>query len=305
MRQDSTDKSDFPFWWIPFLLVGLYLAPHWLRDIPTQAWFIIVPLLPTAVAKFISKLKGAKGKMSREYKDVYEENKRLYIIFSISTVIFPVIVATSENIYSDVKILSDNAERIVGIIWLALTGICGIGWVLTEVIRRDFPWGLFRLIERLFYLALLVAGAFVGTNFLAGLIETYPGFFQAVVLILIPIAFFTISALFFVTVRELFFILLYPDPVKRKAYKDKMDREYAQHQKQKAREDAAELAERWENASITDRSGSSFRHLLHGEIRVDKYGQYIDKDGKAYRKEDLIEDDTISLITRQLDCDQK
>ena len=90
----------------------------------------------------------AEGKpLSREYRDNYTLNKWCYILFCMST-IFIIMTGTSVVI----------SKHMFGIDWLdkfiwifcehILSWICiisGILYLLTEVIRKDFPWGIARI----------------------------------------------------------------------------------------------------------------------------------------------------------------
>ncbi len=253
-------------------------------DVGLPLVLMMAPLFLTAVAKVISSAKGAEGKMSRTYKDEHTRNRRFYRLFCALLLVMPIGFSAQNTFHFDTMFsISTKWENIISAIYLAVVGVCAVGWIVTEVVRKnDFPWGIFRLVERLVYAVLLTAGAYLALTLVfsifkenptLGKIFVYGGMIVAVVL------FFWLAWMVFWWMVELVLIIFRVDREKRKAIIEEMKTAF---------EGSSEKTE-WEEASSRDWLGREYRLYdswgNSQELRRKSDGTYIDRGGNHYKQE--------------------
>lgn len=106
------------------------------------------------------------GQLSSEEKDKYPLNKLFYIISGTCLSLFLVLLFLSKVID-----LGRTLEDILVVILGGLFIISSLAWILTDLIRNDFPWGIPRVIGRL--IRLIIVGCIVAL--ISYLVQKYIG----------------------------------------------------------------------------------------------------------------------------------
>lgn len=112
----------------------------------------LVILLTVIVSLYSSKKMGAEGPLAKEYMQLFPVNLFFYRSTCLLCTVIPVMALTN---LEDVPWFTSQMSTIIEYIWIAGLAVCGCGWILTELIRRDFPWGIPRLIIRFGKLVML------------------------------------------------------------------------------------------------------------------------------------------------------
>lgn len=254
---------------------------NWFDGMDERALLVFAPVILMLAAKVISLCNGDDGKMSRAYKARFPRNRGFYRLFCVLMMLVPVIVVLENGVHEDVLVLP-LLRRIAEIAWVALLAVSGVTWILTELIRRDFPWGIFRLLERLVWAALLVAGTFIGSRFIVMLVEAYPVFFTGLLYLLVAVALFAAAVTAWRLFNELTLIVLIPDKEARERIKREAEHaayEEMMRERERRREwDAASTD--WLNRNYHGVDGEGNRR----ELRKTSDGLYVDRDGNKYKK---------------------
>ena len=269
------------------LIVVWLFASRTVQNLNPVTWLALSPFFLTFGAKIVSCCQGSEGKMSREYKNGFRMNRRFYRIFCGQFMLIAAYIAFQNTTMLYDTILPPWLQRCLEIVFLVFFGLCSVGWLVTEIVRKDFPWGLFRLIERFFYLGVLVATAYMGTDFVVQLVMEYGSFFHGIAMIaLTVIAFFTLIQLFVLLVNAFFELYLWisvPDKEEREAFKQKCEtEEFLRRWKE------LQIQMRWDNAQKTNFWGQQYvaqnEHGSYFKIAKTGEGTYMDQDGKEYRE---------------------
>lgn len=258
-------------------IAGVLLALNWARyalmDIHPMAFVVFSPVIATVIAKIISARHGDEGKMSRAYKKRSPKNKLAFHAFCILAAIIPLLIGLEEA--DGIGPAFPAALLEVGAyVYLAVLALAGVAWIVSEVVRRDFPWGLFRLIERLVFVFLICVGVYLVAT-IVGPYLVYIG------MILIPAIMIRAVMLLWDLLWEAWLWLRYPDPEKRKAVK----REIAQMEWRRMQRER-QNQEKWDNARPKDFWGNPYTGRDQDgyvkQLRKTSDGTYVDKDGHEY-----------------------
>ncbi|MBQ7344710.1 MAG: hypothetical protein IJW45_01430 [Oscillospiraceae bacterium] len=275
--------KGIPGWMWVLIVIGGVVAVVWgrylLMDVHPMTFVIFSPVILTVVAKIISWAQGDQGKMSREYKKRFPKNRQAYMICCALTCMIPVFVVVDEVMPSG-DVLPETVVDIVGYIYLAVLAVAAVVWILTEVIRRDFPWGIFRLIERTVLLFCVCVGAYFVAVLIGNTVGPYVVYVAA---ILVPVLMIIASVMLTKLLGQLIFVIFVPDPEKRKQMRREADREEAR----RWRRERANW-EKWEAAKprngffqpYTVRDEDGYRR----EVRKTSRGTFVDKDGNEYKE---------------------
>lgn len=266
---------------IGILAALLAWRANWFDGMDERVLLVFAPVILMLAAKVISLCNGDDGKMSRAYKARFPRNRGFYRLFCALVMIVPVIVVLENGVHEDILVLP-LLRRIAEIAWLALLAVSGVTWILTELIRRDFPWGVFRLIERLFWLALLVAGVFLVSRLLVMLVEAYPVFFTAVLYLVIGAALLAAAGVAWRLFNELILVVLIPNREKRASYKREAERK-AYEEMEREREHRRE----WDAAWLSRDYHGVDQRSFEVEVRKTTDGLYVDKEGNKYKERDF------------------
>lgn len=268
----------------PLLLIAACAFILLTGDIKPVVPLLLAPVVLTAAAKLYSNSKGAEGKMSHAYKNEHTRNKRFYRLFCGLLLIMPIAISAQNAFHFDTFIsISTKVENIISVIYLIPLCTCLFGWTLTELIRKnDFPWGIFRLVERLVYAILLAVGTYVVLTLVFSIFKEYPtlgqilgliGMFAAFVLFLV------LANLVFWWMVELVMIIFGVKYAKRKALIEEWKTAF---------ESPAPKTE-WEEASSHDWLGREYRKVDSwgntSDLRRRSDGIFIDRSGNQYKKE--------------------
>lgn len=143
----------------------------------------------TVVAIYLSRKKGANGHLSKEYMSQYIVNKWLYrtnVAFSIFLT-YMIVMPT----FSPDTLTYDMHETLLTISIIGTVGL-GIAYILTEVIRDDFPWGLARLVLRTIKTILIDIISLLPLIIILGILYD-PSYFGAIMFY--PIIFIVLKAI--------------------------------------------------------------------------------------------------------------
>ena len=240
---------------------------------------LLILLGSTLIASLIS---GKTGPMSEAYKSNYLINKNLYYAFSGAVLAYFGIDTLHSSIPQEL-LWPTWVTDVLLVVALALIVVFGIGWIATEVLRRDFPWGIFRVVQRgvslLFtsfavFLFLPAIVPFIVDNKTVRLISLY---------FVLPL--FSIWGLWQLVgfLYSLTLTIFIPNKEKREAFireGERLAAEEREREEKKHRE--------WNNSVPTDIFGNTYKVEKPGgsvvELRKTSSGDYIDKDGNRYRK---------------------
>lgn len=156
------------------IVIGIFIVIFMIPAIPVilvnlEIWRILLIgalIGGYAIPAYISK--KTDGPMSAEEKNEHIINKCIYCLFCALLVL----IISAASFISGANI-SNKIIDAIAIIFLVIEAILGIAWILTDLIRSDFPWGIPRVIGRLFRVIIIL----VVTMFSCAVIEEYAGFF--------------------------------------------------------------------------------------------------------------------------------
>ncbi len=261
------------------VLFVLNLARYAFMDVHPIVFAVFSPVIITVIAKFISKGDGDEGKMSKAYKAKFPKNKLAFQLFSVLTGVIPLVIAVEETVQIN-TVLPAAVVDVGSYVYLVVLALAGLFWAVSEVVRRDFPWGIFRLMERLVILVLVCLGAFLVGKILAMTIGPYLIYIGV---ILIPAMMLAAVMLLWKLLWEGLLLVMYRDPEERRKARLQIARAEARRMYQEQQNE-----KKWNDAKPKDFWGNPYTARNQDgcikKVRKTMDGTYVDKDGNEYRE---------------------
>ena len=265
------------------VVAGALFVLNWARfalmDIHPMVLVIFSPVIVTVIAKFINNGDEDEGKMSQAYKKKFPKNLMAFRVFCVLAGGISLLIAIDET--AEISLVLPEAILEIGeYVYLIILALAGVVWVVSEVVRRDFPWGLFRLVERLASVLLICVGVYLATQVVSMIVGPYIVY---VGVILLPLVMAGAVVILWKMLWEAWLWLMYRDPEERKKVKIEIVRTEARRAYQELQNQKM-----WDNARPKDFWGNPYTARDQDgyikQVRKTSDGTFVDKDGNEYRK---------------------